>query len=53
MIPGIGNGLKNLDFLFGYQGTVQPADEFFRFPGKHAAANYFDPAGAAMGFFST
>lgn len=36
--------LKNLHLLVGNFGTLQSADEFFGFTGKHATADHFNPA---------
>lgn len=43
-VAGVNRGFKYHDLLFGKDGTLQSADEFFRFTGKHTAANHLNPA---------
>ena len=37
-------GFEHFDFERSNAGAFEPADQFFRFSGEHAAANDFDPA---------
>lgn len=46
VVAGIYLGFEYLHFQVGYRGSLQPPDQFFRFSGKHAAADHFDPPGA-------
>lgn len=43
-VAGVNRGFKYHHLLFGKDGTLQSADEFFRFTGKHTAANHLNPA---------
>jgi hypothetical protein len=46
VIPVFHRGFENGDPESGDPRSAQPSDELFCFPGKHGAADHFDPSPA-------